>query len=389
MDRIDRIARIIREFDSQGWHRTGTPVDHESARWLADKAREIGVAAELEPFGLSRVDPRECWLEVGGNRIPGLPMFDGEFTSSGGVRGRIGPLGSDAEIGLGRVTRGGSENRVLDDARKSGGCQGLVAVTAGDRPGLMPMNATAFPKSFGPPVLQVARETEERLIEYARLGMEATLMVSVERTESESFNVVGRIEGAEQGLAPLIVMTPRSGWWQCASERGGGIACWLALMQAIMEAGARRDVIFVATSAHELGLLGVHDFMRRRPGVETGAFAWLHFGANIGGALDPSARFSATDQLLETMIAEALEQHNANPAEAVPRGTTVGAESQVIAGLGGRVTAMVGGNPLFHLESDRWPDAVDVDSVAGFAAAYSDVAIELAQSKGWAGLDGG
>ena len=382
MDRKDRIAQIISEFDSQGWHRTGTPVDHESAHWLADKAREVGVAADLETFGLSRVDPRECWLEVGGNRIPGLPMFDGAFTSSGGIRGCIGPLGSDAEIGLGRVTRGGPENRELDDARKSGGHRGLVAVTAGDRPGLMPMNAAAFPKSFGTPVLQVARETEERLIEYARLGMEATLTVSVERTESESFNVVGRVEGTEPGLAPLIVMTPRSGWWQCASERGGGIACWLELMRVVSEAEPRRDVIFVATSAHELGLMGVYDFMGRRPGIETEAFAWLHFGANIGGALDPSARFSATDRDLETMTAAALERYNDNPAEAVPEGTTVGAESQVIAGLGGRVTAMVGGNPLFHLELDRWPDAVDVDAVAGFAAAYSNVAIELARGEG-------
>ena len=379
MDLTGHIAQVISEFDAQGWHRTGTLVDHESAHWLADKAREIGVAAELEPFGLSRVDPRECWLEVGGNRIPGLPMFDGEFTSSGGVRGRIGSLGSDAEIGLGRVTRSGPENRVLDDARKSGGHQGLAVITAGDSPGLMPMNAAAFPKSFGPPVLQVAREIKEQLTEYARLGLEATLTVSVERIEAESFNVVGCIGGTEPGLAPLIVMTPRSGWWQCASERGGGIACWLELMRAIMGAGARRDVIFVATSAHELGLMGVHDFMRRRPGIETESFAWLHFGANIGGALDPSARFSATDGELESTTAAALKRHNANSAEAMPRGTTVGAESQVIAGLGGRVTAMVGSNPLFHLESDRWPDAVDVDAVAGFAAAYSDVAIQLAR----------
>ena len=380
MDRKGRITRVISEFDAQGWHRTGTPVDHESARWLADKARELGFAAELESFDLSRVDPQECRLEVNGERIPGLPMFDGTFTSSRGIKGRIGTLGSGAAIGLGRVTRGGAENRGLDDARKSGSHQGLVAVTAGDRPGLMPMNATVFPKSFGPPVLQVARETEAQLQESAEQRLEATLTVAVERTEAESFNVVGRIEGREPGLPPLIVMTPRSGWWQCASERGGGIACWLELMRSIIEEGPRRDVIFVATSAHELGLMGVHDFMRRRPGIETAAFAWLHFGANIGGALDPSARFSATDSELETVAATALEQHSANPVEAVPRGTTVGAESQVIAGLGGRVTAMVGGNPLFHLESDRWPDAVDVDAVAGFASAYSDVAIELSGS---------
>ena len=43
-------------------------------------------------------------------------------------------------------------------------------------------------------------------------------------------------------------------------------------------------------------------------------------------------------------------QGNANAAAAAPRGVAVGAEFQVIAGLGGRVSAIAGGNPLSHLE---------------------------------------
>ena len=380
MDQKERIARIIGEFDSQGWHRTGTQTDHESARWLAEMVRETGPEPRLEPFELSRVDPQDCYLEVDGSRIQGLPMFDGSFTSPQGITSRFGPIGSGAEIGLGEVTRGGPANHALNEARESNGHQGLVAVTVGDRPGLMPMNATAFPGFFGPPVLQVAREVGDQLRSYAERGLEATLTASAARTAAESFNVVAEIEGAYQDLPPLIVMTPRSGWWQCASERGGGLACWLELMRAVTEAGPLRNVIFLATSAHELGLMGIHSFLERRPGIETEAFAWVHFGANIGGALDPSARFSATDDELDSQTASALTTGEANPTEAAPRGTTVGAESQVIAGLGGRVTAMVGGNPLFHLESDRWPGAVDVEAVAGFATAYSSLAIKLAGS---------
>ena len=47
-------------------------------------------------------------------------------------------------------------------------------------------------------------------------------------------------------------MTPRSGWYSCASERGGGIACWLELMRTL-NGRAPRDVLFVASSGHELG----------------------------------------------------------------------------------------------------------------------------------------
>ena len=83
---------------------------------------------------------------------------------------------------------------------------------------------------------------------------------------------------------------------------------------------------------------------------------------------------------LERQVSEALRRAGIHSATAAPRGTTVGQESQVVARRGGRVVATVGGNALFHLESDRWPGAVDVEAVARFANAYSDVARSLAVS---------
>ena len=173
MHQNERISTIIQEYDAQGWHRTGTKVDHDSARWLLEKVRALGLAAELEPFTLSRIDPEACYPDVDGRRFEGLPMFDGTFRGPEGIRGRIGPVGSATEIGLAEIVSIGS-------------------------------------------------------------------------------------------------------------------------------------------------------------------------------------------------------------AAAAPRGTTVGQESQVVAGCGGRVVATVGGNVLFHLESDRWPEAVDVEAVARFANAYSEVAGSLA-----------
>jgi len=39
-------------------------------------------------------------------------------------------------------------------------------------------------------------------------------------------NVVVTIYGAGPRRAPVVVMTPRSSWWQSTSERGGGLVCW-------------------------------------------------------------------------------------------------------------------------------------------------------------------
>jgi 2-keto-4-pentenoate hydratase/2-oxohepta-3-ene-1,7-dioic acid hydratase in catechol pathway len=50
MDLTERVAKVIREYDEQGWHRTGTAVDYRSAEWLVARVRDLGVAAQLEPF---------------------------------------------------------------------------------------------------------------------------------------------------------------------------------------------------------------------------------------------------------------------------------------------------------------------------------------------------
>ena len=385
MDQNERIATIIREYDAQGWHRTGTTVDHESARWLVGKARELGLNADLEPFKLNRIDPGLCYLEVDGERIEGLPMYDGTFTGPEGIHGRIGPVGSSAEIGFSEVVSEqaarvyhGSE--ALEAARRASVHAGLVVINVGGRPGLMASNAPGFWDPFGPPVLQVSSETRTLFSEHARRHTQVHLVVSASRTDAESFNVVGRLKGSDESLPPIAVMTPRSGWWHCAGERGGGLACWLEVMRATCETGSPRDVIFVATSAHELRSYGADAFLERHPDWINNVSTWIHFGANIGAAQEPAARFSANDDELERQVSEALRRAGIHSATAAPRGTTVGLESQVVARRGGRVVATVGGNALFHLESDRWPEAVEVEAVARFANAYSDVARSLAGS---------
>jgi hypothetical protein len=65
----------------------------------------------------------------------------------------------------------------------------------------------------------------------ARQGAHAVVTAQVERTQAQAFNVVTVVAGTNRSAAPLVVMTPRSGWWWCASERGGGLACWLEIMR--------------------------------------------------------------------------------------------------------------------------------------------------------------
>ena len=379
MDQHERIGRIIQEYDEQGWHRTGTEIDHESARWLLEQARERGLDGTLETFKLSRIDPELSYIETDGHRVEGLPLFDGSFTDREGIRGRLGLLGSNAEIGLTEIETGKSDqHETAEAARRTDSHKALVMVTVGRRPGLVATNASSFLAPFGPPVLQVSDESRRWLAEHAGRGSEARLVASVSRVSSESFNVVARLRGRDENLAPLVITTPRSGWWHCAGERGGGIACWLEVMQAVHEARPPRDVIFLATSAHELGVQGIDVFLEKRPGILKEALLCLHFGASIGAAQEPNLRFSATDDGLERRMIDALASVGADAVPPAPRGTVVGAESRTVVTRGARCIAMAGHNALFHLEADRWPDAVDVEAVAGFSNAFADVAAQLA-----------
>ena len=99
-----RVAAVIQAYDAQGNHRTGTAIDKASGEWLANQVRKLGAEPSFEAFTLSRVDPQSCYLRVADRRIDAVPLFDAGFTDAEGVRGRLGPLGSDSQIGLAETT---------------------------------------------------------------------------------------------------------------------------------------------------------------------------------------------------------------------------------------------------------------------------------------------
>ena len=379
-DRVQRITQIIGAFESQGIHRTGTDVDRVSAAWLASEIRSAGLVPALEPFSLSRIDPVAASLTVRGRRIEGLPLFDGAFTGAAGVDGRLGSV-PGADIALVETSPNAAAVGALGDARRASRHKAIVCVTRGGRPGLCPSNAEAFLKPFGPPVLQVSGEDAGFLDESARQGAEVHLVAHVERTPAEALNVTAVLAGADRSLPPLVVMTPRSGWWTCASERGGGIACWLELMRELKDRPVARDVVFVASSGHELGHLGINTFVDKRPGIVARSAGWMHFGANIGAAQDPGNTVQASDDAFERMLADAMVPAGLAVARKVPRGTVPGGEAEVVHRGGGRYVSVIGRNALFHNPADRGPQAIDAGVIDRFADVFAGVAMTLARAK--------
>ena len=384
LDKLEqRIAAAIQAYDAQGNHRTGTDVDRASAEWLASEMRRSGAEPLLEPFTFSRIDPQSCYLRVAGRRLDSLPLFDAGFTGPEGVHGRLGYLGSDAEIALiesepPSFRDPGIEQRGQVQEARHSQHKAIVVLTRGPRPGLFLINARGYTKPFGPPMLQISSTESVWLKEQAERHAEATLVAEVRRTTAQAYNVTAKITGTNAVQAPLVFMVPRSGWWQCASEQGSRLACWLEVIRALAAAKPARDCYFAAFSGHEVGFLGVDPYTKRLPDLIRHAHAWIFFGSDIGAPRQPNT-VHASDDALEHWIVTALETEGLTVDTRAPHDSNARGEVSAIQQGGGRFVTVACDTEVFHNVADRWPQAVDVGTVARYAEAFANGALQLAR----------
>ena len=377
-----RVATVIQAYDAQGNHRTGTEVDRKSGEWLTEEVRQLGVESSLEPFALSRVDPQSCYLHIGNRRIDGVPLFDAGFTDGEGVRGKLG-VGPDAEIRLLEtgplpLARPGAEHRGPISEARRGAHKAVILVAGGSRPGLFLINALAFRNPSGPPMLQISNTEIEWLRQQSQSGAEATVVTQVKRTPAQAFNVTARITGSNSKLAPLVFMAARSAWWQCVTEQGSRLACWLEVMRVLAASKPTRDCLFVALSGHELGELGMDAYIENRQDLLRDAHAWIFFGSGIGTPRKPNL-IHTSDAALEKWVVKALEQEGIGVDAREQHNATARAEMGPVQRKSGRFVTLVCDSDVYHSVADRWPEAVDVALLGRYAKAFANGALQLAR----------
>ena len=380
MTRPERAVRWLRAWDAQGTHRTATAGDEAGALWLAYEAAGLGVEVVNEAFELDRLEPVACYLELDGERIPAVPAFDAPGTGADGVTGTLSPSGHDEAILVAKLTPRSVYTGEYERLRRDTAHRALVIVCTGERPGMGLLNAERFRNPYGAPVIHVSSEASETVLAGAARAAPARVVAENRYVPASARNVIVRIAGSSRASPPVVVMTPRSSWWQSTAERGGGLVCWLESLRALIAAPPGCDVVFTANSGHELGHLGLDDFMARRPGWERptseGGATWIHFGANIGAAGGELSVQSASDdlrQLTETELARAGRA----PDVVAPKTLVPSGETRDIHRAGGRYVTLVGSNPWFHLPQDRWPHAVEADDVTRIAGAAAALVVDL------------
>ena len=383
-DGATRAAAWLSAWDAQGIHRTATAGDEAGAAWLMREAAGLGAAPVAEDFALDRLDPVTAYVECDGERIPGVPVFDSPGTDAEGIAGILepigGPVAGQATIAVAELSPFNVYSPDYEELRRDAPYCGLLILCKGAQPGLGLLNAERFRSPHGAPAIHVASEARDAVFAAIARRTPARLVAASRRTPAHARNTVVMIPGRDRARTPVVVMTPRSSWWQSTSERGGGLVCWLESLRALIASAPLCDVIFTANSGHELGHLGLDEFMTRRPGwersVAAGGAIWVHYGANIGAVGGELSIQSASDDLRALTAAE-LARAGQQSYQMAPKTLVPNGETRDIHRAGGCYVTLVGSNPLFHLPQDRWPHAVEAGAIARIAAAASRLVVAL------------
>lgn len=381
-----RIEAVIKAWDAIPNHRTGTDGDNLTAEWLADEISAAGFEPEVDWFPFQRRQLHECRISVGSQSADGVPLFDGAYTGRRGWQAPLRPLADATDIGLTRFTANGRSpaTQALQAARRSQRHAAIVAIadpaeseSLESQSGVALLNADAYRQPYGPPVLQVGVEHGPWLDAAARAGATAQFVAHVTLQDVQAGNVQTSILGRDQTLDPVVIMTPRSAWWTCTSERAGGIAIWLECMRHFSAHPPQRTVIFTANTGHELGHVGLDHYLQREPTLIKTAHAWIHLGANFAARGSRVLYQASTQALLATSLAE-FAKVDERPARTTPVGNRPLGEARNIHDGGGQYVSILGDNRWFHHPDDRWPTTVDLERTVRLTRVMLAIARNLA-----------
>jgi hypothetical protein len=323
--------------------------------WIAGWLRERGVEARLDDFEFRKTIVRDAAVFVKDRRIDGTPLHDAGATGPAGIEGRI-------------LVLQDPDPAALDEALDNRTARGLVIVTGDPEGEVVLRNAERLESPWKLPVLQVARRDAAPLLAG---GASIRLVVVQESVPAKASNVVADLP-APGGEGTVVLMTPKSGWFQCAAERGGGIAIAMALCaHAASLPERRRHLRVLFTSGHELGHLGLRAYLARNPGLRGSADFWLHLGASIGARNADGMRVFAREESMRQAFMASLRRHGAGPAALADRDLRPHGESREV--FERPFLSLAGRHPYFHSPQDLPTKSVDAESVARHAAAFGEL----------------
>jgi hypothetical protein len=395
----ERLFERVVRYASFGDHRTGDEADRETSRWLAEELTSFGFAVDRQPFVVPQFFPEEQRLELAGELIPVFPHWLPRGSAEP-IRAPLAPLGADdlsGKIAFLAPEFAGQWYQVrpstLAEAARSKGALALAIALPHPSGEIYATNAAPphLDKELPLPTVILAARNAPLVTAAMTSGESATLVSTGSHRSVEATNVLARYpEAPIAGASWVVVSTPTSGWFQCAGERGSGVALFLGLAEWVASRGGAPGLnwLFVANSGHELSFAGAHRSMELVPGPEN-VNAWLHLGASIAarkwaeeeGVLRPLERVHDFNQLFYAPKLAASVQaafSDVPDLEVLPAAELRRAHSELgeILHAGYPAAGFVGPHRFFHTPKDT-PEVTSAALLAPYGEALREFALTL------------
>ncbi len=385
---------VLERFAGFGVKASGGPGDTASGAWLEGDLTALGYHCQRQAFEVPYAEVRTATLAVGDKRAGVVPQAIVKPTGPAGVTGPLrlasaaGGLDGAIALILLPYRRWGSMaepavSRPLADVFARGAVA-AVLVTTGPTGEAIALNVSSTRPGFEKPVVILAPKDAEPFVAAAVAGQAATLTVDADAGRRSAYNLIARLDrGAPK---TLIVSTPRSGWFTCASERGAGLAVWLSLAHWLAAAKPHVNVELVATSGHEYIYYGGEQYLEHHAPKPADTHMWVHIGASaaardwheFGPTLRPLPSTDAQRVLTATpQVIEATRRafKGLNGLEAVYPADKANAGGELVNVIDAGYTPAIGlygGHRYFHTVGDDLR-CVSGDLVRPVAAAFRAV----------------
>jgi len=384
-------AEDLVKFDSLGVHRSGTSGDVATTQWLEQEFKALGYRVRRESFPVSSWQIDEALLTLGNKTINVFPQFPVKPTAGQSITaelrlwnaetkqdysGKIVVVDTDFWDHRGDLAWGDFHQRIM--AVSDSGAAAIVIITRAGCGRYQALNAPLALPNWKVPVVLAGESDAATLLQGIAEKQTVSLRVSASAQTLDAFNVVAQIGPSSEPA--IVVSTPQSGWFTTTSERGTGVAAFMAL--ARWAATQNKHYIFYSNSGHERGNAGAHVAIKSAPKPEQVAL-WLHIGANAGAlGVPPSegavkTRFVMTNwwQLPKTWAL--FRRHTGGLAWPLPLelGITAG-ELTEYHNAGYAAIGSFGASPWHHCPNDRLEQA-SVAATRELALSYAALLTEL------------
>jgi hypothetical protein len=404
----ESLMATIDQYGSSPDHFSGTPADWNEENTVAGQFSADGLQVGSVAYHFPRFLPTNVALSTDSHDISSSALAPLLYSGTTGPQGISAPLAAagngtipaDATgkiVVVSQLAKGALDPSI--EAAIAAGAKGLVYVTkgVGDLPKKEDVNSRKGTGDF--PVLLVGQTSGAEVLADAEAGENADLTLQAQLGTATDYDVWGELPGADNSRR-VFVGTPVSSFVPSASERGGGVAILLGLAKHYAELPRSQrpeTLVFLATSGHEVGFLGLEALIEAKGSWFTDADAYVHMGASLGaptGVENPDGSISVTD-----VPPAGLGLHDSeNPlleTGSIGGFTTAGqplANTQMhLSGGGEQVYAwqagvpeisVNGGSLWFHTAADT-PNVVSPDILTRLANGYLDsVDAILAQPAG-------